>query len=140
MIKTIIEGSQEHLCTYKISFLFNEPLKSNRSLYFATFSMKSISHTFSRFGTTHFPKFAWRYQNYYQLPKKSLCSTSCIEINALFGMVNNEGLGKFKIRPNHSMLEGMDAGGSIFKYKCYELCYTELVFQKKWQFSRNTCS
>ena len=52
MIKTIIESSHEHLDTYKISFLFNKPLKSYGSLYFATFSMKSICHTFASFGTT----------------------------------------------------------------------------------------
>ena len=52
MIKAIIESSPEQLNTYKISFLFNEPLKSYRSLYLATFSVKSISHTFAKLVTT----------------------------------------------------------------------------------------
>ena len=29
---------------------------------------------------------------------------------------------------------------SLFKYKCYEVEYTELAFQKKGLFPRNTCS
>ena len=51
-VKIIIESSHRHLNTDKISLVFNEPLKSYHSLYFATLSMKSISHTFASFGTT----------------------------------------------------------------------------------------
>ena len=32
------------------------------------------------------------------------CNTSCIEINALFAIFNNKGLGSLKVRPNHLML------------------------------------
>ena len=38
--------------TYKISFLFNEQLKSYSSLYFTAFSSKSLCHTFASLGTT----------------------------------------------------------------------------------------
>ena len=51
-MRNIIKSSHEHQDAYKTSFLFNEPLKSYSSLYLATFSMKSISHTFARFETT----------------------------------------------------------------------------------------
>ena len=51
LIKTIIESSYEHVDTYKISFLFSKPLKSCGSLYFTTFSMTPIYHTFASFGT-----------------------------------------------------------------------------------------
>ena len=48
----LIESSHEHVDTYKISFLFNKPLKSYGSLYFRIFSMnKSKYHTFANFGT-----------------------------------------------------------------------------------------
>ena len=50
--KTLTASSHEHLNTYKIPFLFNEPLKSHVSLYFTTFFMKSIYHTFASFETT----------------------------------------------------------------------------------------
>ena len=52
MIKNIIESSQEHLNTYKISFLFNGLIKSYGLFCFTTFSMESICHTFANFGTT----------------------------------------------------------------------------------------
>ena len=47
----MIESSHEHVDTYKISFLFNEPLKIYSLLYFTTFSMKTISRAFASFGT-----------------------------------------------------------------------------------------
>ena len=41
-------------------------------------------------------------------PKRNICNT--IEINTLFAIFNNKGLGNFKDRPNHAILKGMDAG------------------------------
>ena len=42
--------------------------------------------------------------------KSHICNTSCIKINAFFAILNNKGLENFKVRPNHSILKGMDAG------------------------------
>ena len=52
LIKTTIESSHEHLDIYKILFQLNEPLKNYGSLYFTTFSISSICHTFVNIGTT----------------------------------------------------------------------------------------
>ena len=51
LIKIIIESYHEHVDTYKVSFLFNKPLKNYGSLYFTIFSMKLIYHTLASFGT-----------------------------------------------------------------------------------------
>ena len=51
LIKVIIENFPEHVDSYKISFLFNKPLKTYGSLYFTTFPMKSIYNTFPSFET-----------------------------------------------------------------------------------------
>lgn len=48
----MIGSSNEHLNIYKILYLFNNPVKSRDSLHFATFFMKSISHTSGSFETT----------------------------------------------------------------------------------------
>ena len=42
--------------------------------------------------------------------KSHIRSTSCIEINTLFAIFNNEGLGTFEFRRNRSILNGMGAG------------------------------
>ena len=42
--------------------------------------------------------------------KCHLYNTSFIEINTLFIIFNNKGLGNFKVRQNHSIHKGMDAG------------------------------
>ena len=52
LITIIIERSHEHVDAFKISFLFNEPLKVYCSFYFTTFLMKSICHIFASYGTT----------------------------------------------------------------------------------------
>ena len=40
--------------------------------------------------------------------KRHICNAT--EINTLFAIFNNKGMGNFKVRPNHTMLKGMDAG------------------------------
>ena len=52
LIKTIKGSYLEHLNTYKISSLFNKPLKSYVSIYFATFYTKSNCHTFASVETS----------------------------------------------------------------------------------------
>ena len=51
LIKVIIENFPKHVDSYKISFLFNKLLKTYGSLYFTTFSVKSIYNTFASFET-----------------------------------------------------------------------------------------
>ena len=52
MLETITESSHKHLDTFKVSFVFKKLLKRYGLLYFTTFSMKSICHTFASFGNT----------------------------------------------------------------------------------------
>ena len=52
LIKTIKGSYLEHLNTYKISSLFNKPLKSYVSICFATFYTKSNCHTFASVETS----------------------------------------------------------------------------------------
>ena len=42
--------------------------------------------------------------------KSPFSNTSCIEINTLFAIFNNKGLGNVKVRPNHNILKGVNAG------------------------------
>ena len=43
-----------------------------------------------------------------RFPKRHIFNT--IEINTLFAIFSNKELGNFKVRPNHTILKGMDAG------------------------------
>ena len=74
ILKTILESAHEHLDTHKILFLFNEPFKIYGSLYFTTFSMKPICHTFASFGTTLVKSIESIFLSFYKdiLKKKTL--------------------------------------------------------------------
>ena len=63
--------------------------------------------------------------------KSCISSPSIIEIHTLFAIFNNKELRNFKGRPTHSILKGME---SLFRYKCNEVGYAELSFQKKGLF------
>ena len=43
-----------------------------------------------------------------RFPKRHICNA--IEINTFSAIFNNKGLGNFKVRPNHTIFKGMDAG------------------------------
>ena len=47
--------------------------------------------------------------------KTHISNTSFIEINALFATYNNKRFGNFKVRPNYSILKGMDVNGKSFQ-------------------------
>ena len=42
--------------------------------------------------------------------KSHIRNTSCIEITALFAIFKNKELGNLKVRPNHTIHKGMNAG------------------------------
>ena len=42
--------------------------------------------------------------------KSHICKKSCIQINALFAIFKNIELGNWKVRPNHTIHKGMNAG------------------------------
>ena len=42
--------------------------------------------------------------------KSHICNTSCTEINTLLAIFSNKGLSNLKVRPNHSIFKGIDAG------------------------------
>ena len=52
------------------------------------------------------------YHSYRKLPKKSYLhiEINCIEINTLFAILNKKQLRSSKVRSNHDILKGMDAG------------------------------
>ena len=136
MIKIIIESSHEHVDAYKILFLFNKTLKSYGLLYFTTFCMKLILRalelymaiqkgraaqfltTFNKFSLQHLLNHKWYVlflEGCLKIPKllpgsqkRHICNN--IEINTLFAIFNNKGLENIKVRPNHTILKGMDAG------------------------------
>ena len=66
--------------------------------------------------------------------KSHICNTSCTEIHTLFAIFNNNELRNFKVGTTHSILKGIDEyywKVFLVRYKCNEVGYTELAFEKK---------
>ena len=69
--------------------------------------------------------------------KSHIFNTCSIELRTLFAIFNKKNWG---ISNSDQARNGWWLMESLSRYKCNEVGYTELVFQKRWLFSWNTCS